>query len=303
MRDPHTKTTYGAHLPALRARCRCSASGWRALLQPVGTATTFSPAGPVRALLVESLPRWEGGHRARVPLPHFCTSVAVPAGGTAALVIGLDRAVPLSPGYASQPYWWDGVDFPDESPDPPPAEADIVVVGAGYTGLATAFEAARRGRAVVVFDRDDAVRGASSRSGGMVLPGLKHDLTAILAMENGRALWDETVTALEGLARLIDEHQVECDWMRTGHVELAHHPPRHAVSRKSPARSDRSARTPGSSKRTNSASRSGRTGFVARSSSSAARRSTRRNGRPRSNRWRWPRARPSSAAARCTGSR
>ena len=110
------------------------------------------------------------------------------------------------------------------SPDPPPGEADIVVVGAGYTGLATAFEAARRGRAVVVFDRDDAVRGASSRSGGMVLPGLKHDLTAILAMENGRALWDETVTALEGLARLIDEHQVECDWMRTGHVELAHHP-------------------------------------------------------------------------------
>jgi glycine/D-amino acid oxidase-like deaminating enzyme len=150
--------------------------------------------------------------------------VAVPAGGTAALVIGLDRAVPLSPGYASQPYWWDGVDFPDGSPDPPPVEADIVVVGAGYTGLATAFEAARRGRAVVVFDRDDAVRGASSRSGGMVLPGLKHDLTATLAMENGRALWDETVTALEGLARLIDEHQVECDWMRTGHVEFAHHP-------------------------------------------------------------------------------
>ncbi|HXZ82439.1 MAG TPA: FAD-dependent oxidoreductase [Acidimicrobiales bacterium] len=132
--------------------------------------------------------------------------------------------VPRSADYASLPYWWEGVDFPPGSSARPPAETDIVVVGAGYTGLATAFEAARGGHAVAVVDRDDPARGASSRNGGMVLPGLKHDLAAILAMGKGRALWDETVTAVESLAALVTEHRIECDWQRSGHVELAHHP-------------------------------------------------------------------------------
>jgi glycine/D-amino acid oxidase-like deaminating enzyme len=134
------------------------------------------------------------------------------------------RSAPLTAGYASEPYWWDGVEFPDTAPDRPPTEADIVVVGAGYTGLAVAAEAAGLGRSVVVIDRDDPVRGASSRSGGMVLPGLKHDLATTLAMENGRALWDGTVAAVEDLAALIKQHHVECDWRRSGHVELVHHP-------------------------------------------------------------------------------
>ncbi len=139
-------------------------------------------------------------------------------------MIGLRGAVPLAPGYASEPFWWDGVEFPTTTTDRPPGDADIVVVGAGYTGLAVAYEAARRGRAVVVLDRDDPARGASSRNGGMVLPGLKSDLATTLAAENGRALWEETVAALEGLGELIDEHRVDCDWTRSGHVELAHHP-------------------------------------------------------------------------------
>jgi len=139
-------------------------------------------------------------------------------------MMGPGRSAPLTAGYASEPYWWDGVEFPDTAPDRPPTEADIVVVGAGYTGLAVAAEAAGLGRSVVVIDRDDPVRGASSRSGGMVLPGLKHDLATTLAMENGRALWDGTVAAVEDLAALIKQHHVECDWRRSGHVELVHHP-------------------------------------------------------------------------------
>jgi glycine/D-amino acid oxidase-like deaminating enzyme len=57
-----------------------------------------------------------------------------------------------------------------------------------------------------------------------VLPGLKFDLTTTLAMTDGRTLWDETVGAVEDLAALVAEHRVECDWRRSGHIELAHHP-------------------------------------------------------------------------------
>ncbi len=115
---------------------------------------------------------------------------------------------------------------------PLPATADVVVVGAGYTGLATALELARAGRAVVVLDRDDIGAGASSRNGGMAHPGGKHDLSEFLAEPGGRRLWDETVTAFESLAVLADELGTEFDWRRTGHVELAHHPRRRPPARR-----------------------------------------------------------------------
>jgi glycine/D-amino acid oxidase-like deaminating enzyme len=142
--------------------------------------------------------------------------------------LDLTTAAPLSPEYAPTPYWWDGVDAPASSPPAPgPAsvtEADVAVVGAGYTGLAAAWELARHERHVVVVDTEDIGRGASARNGGMVHPGTKHDLATMLALPHGRALWDDTVAAFEGVVELTGELGLDCDWRRSGHLELAHHP-------------------------------------------------------------------------------
>jgi glycine/D-amino acid oxidase-like deaminating enzyme len=100
----------------------------------------------------------------------------------------------------------------------------VAVIGGGFTGLAAAWELARRHRHVVVVDRDEIGRGASARNGGMVHPGGKHDLATMLAMPRGREMWDDTVAAFEGVEALVTELDIACDWRRSGHLELADHP-------------------------------------------------------------------------------
>jgi glycine/D-amino acid oxidase-like deaminating enzyme len=132
------------------------------------------------------------------------------------------------------PYWWAGVDAPPSSATALPGETDVCIVGAGLTGLSCAWELARHGRSVVVVDSDEIGRGASGRNGGMVHPGGKHDLATMLTMPRGREMWDDTVAAFEGTEALVDELGVDCDWRRSGHLELAGHP-RHVAHLRSVA--------------------------------------------------------------------
>ncbi|HUO47555.1 MAG TPA: FAD-dependent oxidoreductase, partial [Acidimicrobiales bacterium] len=131
---------------------------------------------------------------------------------------------PLSADYAERPYWLDAVAPRELRVVPLPGEVDVAVVGGGLTGLSAAVELAGAGRSVAVLDREQVGQGASSRNGGMVHPGGKHDLAHLLALPGGRALWDDTVAAFEGLQAWIGELGIDCDWRRSGHVELAHHP-------------------------------------------------------------------------------
>ena len=50
---------------------------------------------------------------------------------------------------------------------------DVVIVGAGYTGLSAALTLARAGRSVQVFDRMRPGEGASTRNGGIASGNLR----------------------------------------------------------------------------------------------------------------------------------
>jgi glycine/D-amino acid oxidase-like deaminating enzyme len=108
-----------------------------------------------------------------------------------------------------------------------PARADVVVVGAGYTGLSAARQLARAGASVAVIEREQAGWGASSRNGGQVLTGMKLEPGALVARfgeSRARELFDVASESIACLEALIAEESIDCEYQRTGHVYAAFKP-------------------------------------------------------------------------------
>jgi glycine/D-amino acid oxidase-like deaminating enzyme len=104
---------------------------------------------------------------------------------------------------------------------------DVVVIGAGYTGLAAARHLARSGASVVVLERDRVGAGASSRNGGQVLTGLKLDpgtLVQRFGEAKARRLFEIAAESMARLEAILAEERIDCAYMRTGHIQAASKP-------------------------------------------------------------------------------
>ncbi|MBI4674674.1 MAG: FAD-binding oxidoreductase [Chloroflexi bacterium] len=107
---------------------------------------------------------------------------------------------------------------------PLPERADVVVIGGGYTGLSAALRLAKLGARVTLLERETLGWGASSRNGGMVLTGHKHGVGEMMqefGATKAHELWDASLAALECVATLVQEENIECDFARRGHLDLA----------------------------------------------------------------------------------
>ncbi|MCR1783252.1 FAD-binding oxidoreductase [Nocardioides carbamazepini] len=124
--------------------------------------------------------------------------------------------------------WLDAPSRPAPRPPVGDAEVDLLVVGAGFTGLWTALRALERDgdRSVLVVDRDRIAEHATGRNGGFCEASLTHGET------NGQERWPEEYDALDRMGRTnLDEieatvarYRISCDFERTGQLSVATRP-------------------------------------------------------------------------------
>ncbi|MGH6892912.1 MAG: NAD(P)/FAD-dependent oxidoreductase [Dongiaceae bacterium] len=128
-------------------------------------------------------------------------------------------------GFKSEPYWWKDAPRPHIGAAALPKEIDVLVIGAGYTGLMAARETALGGRSTLAIDAESAGWGCSSRNGGQVSTSIKPSFSALSGRHNEQmafAIRKEGIAALDYIDDLIRRERLDCDWRRVGRYHAAH---------------------------------------------------------------------------------
>ncbi|MEL4072220.1 FAD-binding oxidoreductase [Ochrobactrum sp. GPK 3] len=131
---------------------------------------------------------------------------------------------PISPGLS-----WYEASVP-ERPEYPELDgsrqADVVIIGGGYTGLSAAYHLAKQGADVVLIEAERFGDGASGRNGGQFGTGQRtwaEDLEAEYGYERAKALFDVAEEAKAYLLAFASEHQIDMDYV-PGQISVVHKP-------------------------------------------------------------------------------
>ncbi len=134
-------------------------------------------------------------------------------------------------GYAATSYWLESAGD-DLTPRPSLAgsiDADVAILGAGYTGLWTAYELLVRDPSlkVVVLEREIAGFGASGRNGGWVASGLNAEsdrLERCFGRAGMTAIEDAVAGAVDDIGSVCRSEGIDADYTKGGSLTVARGP-------------------------------------------------------------------------------
>lgn len=104
-------------------------------------------------------------------------------------------------------------------------EADVAIVGGGFTGCAAALAAASAGASVRLLERERIGHGGSGRNVGLVNAGLwlaPDDVEGTLGEAAGRRLNTALADGPKTVFRLVKRHAIDCEATRNGTLHCAH---------------------------------------------------------------------------------
>jgi gamma-glutamylputrescine oxidase len=104
-------------------------------------------------------------------------------------------------------------------------KADVVIIGAGFTGLSTAYHLSQAGIQAIVVEAEDVGWGASGRNGGMLPPRYKKGFASIAKIygnEVTRRLHAIIHEAIDTVESIVSDCALDCGFARTGQITAAH---------------------------------------------------------------------------------
>ncbi len=124
-------------------------------------------------------------------------------------------------------YWQASARLGTPTAETLPGTCDVLVVGAGLLGVATAYFLARSGVDVVVIERETIGAGATARNAGFVVSGTA-DAYPLAVARHGRTtareVWAFTLDNRTLLRDVLQEEDISCDYREPGHLSLATSP-------------------------------------------------------------------------------
>ncbi|MFT4518369.1 MAG: gamma-glutamylputrescine oxidase [Halioglobus sp.] len=109
---------------------------------------------------------------------------------------------------------------------------DVCVIGAGFTGIATALTLVERGYKVTVLEQNAVGWGASGRNGGQIIGGMAGEdaLHKFWGEQHADALFELGYRGNDIIAQRVAKYGIDCD-LKYGYIDVAVKP-RHLVQQK-----------------------------------------------------------------------
>ena len=125
----------------------------------------------------------------------------------------------------TKPFWLNNAPYQEFRSTPElPAASDVVVIGGGITGAATAYFLRKHGIGVTLLERRGLAGGATGRNGGHISPGTSERFSESVkryGLEQTRAIYDYSTQCAAAVRAFVDEHHVDCELRVNGSVSLA----------------------------------------------------------------------------------
>lgn len=137
------------------------------------------------------------------------------------------RFTPAFHEFGTDSYWQAVTPFPDTNACALPTTAEVVVIGAGYTGLNAAIEIAeQQQREVLLIDAGGIGAGASSRNAGFLLPGTGRlgyaDYHGRFGEAVANAVQNEFAESIAHVQNMAADSEWPCELLQGRYLRLAH---------------------------------------------------------------------------------